>query len=58
MKKNYRIVIVETIELDAYVEAESEEEAENIARDNYDKGCYVDDRRLESVAFYVEEDRG
>ena len=56
--KKYLVTITETISLEVSVDAKSEEDAENIARQKFDSGYYeiALDGSLDSVSFEVEED--
>lgn len=51
--KKYQVEIVEKIVFQVSVEAANEAEAENMARDQYDKGILEGNREKESVTFDV-----
>ena len=54
--KKYQVEIVEKIVFQVSVEAANEVEAENMARDQYDKGILESNGEKESVTFDVVED--
>ena len=54
--KKYQVEIVEKIVFQVSVEAANEAEAENMARDQYDKGILEGNGEKESVTFDVIDD--
>jgi len=56
--KKYNVLITEKISLEVSINAESEEDAENIVRQKFDSGHYevAMDGSLDSVSFEAEED--
>ena len=54
--KKYQVEIVEKIVFQVSVEAANETEAENMARDQYDKGILEGNGEKESVTFEVFDD--
>lgn len=54
--KKYQVEIVEKIVFQVSVEAANAAEAENMARDQYDKGIFEGNGEKESVTFDVIDD--
>ena len=54
--KTYQVEIIEKIVFQVIVEAANETEAENMARDQYDKGILESNGEKESVTFDVIDD--
>lgn len=53
MKKEYQVEIRVVTVFNVSVKADSKEEAENIARDQYDSGVYEDSGEKECASFEV-----
>ena len=52
--KKYVVEIIEKVTYKVYVDASSQEDAENAAREMYDSGIFEGEGELESVSFDVE----